>query len=95
MLKMMGKKIFTILGSNFLFVLTHDLYFRIFDLRNMPYTTGRILSWYDDIEPVASPQLREFVHIQAGILICYTCARKMDYLDLQIRGYIYISLASQ
>ena len=71
---MMGRKIFTILSSAFLFVFAFDLCYRIFDLRNMPYTTGRILSWYDDIEPVASPQLREFVHIEAGILICFAYA---------------------
>ena len=44
------------------------LFFRLFDLRNMPYTTGRILSWSKELEHVASSELKSFIQVQDGEL---------------------------
>ena len=43
----------------------------MFDLRNMPYTTGRVLSWSEDLALVASPKLKEFVQVQEGDCLHY------------------------
>ena len=32
----------------------------------MPFTSGRILSWYADIEHVASEELKRLIDIQRG-----------------------------
>ena len=42
------------------------LFSRMFDLRNVPFTTGRVLSWHNELEPVASQQLKDMVHVQEG-----------------------------
>ena len=39
---------------------------RMFDLRNVPYTTGRVLSWHKELEPVASQLLKDRVRVQDG-----------------------------
>ena len=38
----------------------------MFDLRNMPFVSGRVLSWSDDLKPVATAELKEFVEVENG-----------------------------
>ena len=42
----------------------------MFDLRNMPYTTGRIISWFDELAPVATSRLKEFIKVQHDNSVC-------------------------
>ena len=42
--------------------------FRLFGLRNAPYSSGRVLSWRQEIEPVAGGLLRNITTIEDGTL---------------------------
>ena len=51
----------------------------------MPYTTGRIISWFDELAPVATSRLREFLKVKNDKSVCFnwTCLR------IQPRGYCF------
>ena len=42
--------------------------FRMFGLRNVPFATGRVISWHQEIEPIAGELLRNITTVEAGML---------------------------
>ena len=42
-------------------------FYRMLSLFNFPFTTGRRLNWFTEIEPVASERLRQMVNVTEGI----------------------------
>ena len=65
------------------------------DLRNMPYVTGRILSWSNDLEPVASAELKRFMQVNDGMLTyvhpgSFVLGR-LDYGSVNLRVYLFLN----
>ena len=42
--------------------------YRMLRLFNFPFTTGRRLNWFTELEPVASERLRQMVNVTEGKL---------------------------
>ena len=45
------------------------LFFRMFDLRNMPFVSGRRVSWSNELYPVAAPSLRQSIQKKSGKIL--------------------------
>ncbi|KAL3872517.1 hypothetical protein ACJMK2_035741 [Sinanodonta woodiana] len=67
---------------------------RLFGLRNMPYTTGRRVSWDQEIAPVATEVLKKSVTVRedGDICIVWTCYLEYESRYCFEKGIIYGAL---